>query len=71
MCAALFFQRDFLVLENCFASLTNFSIDLRPIITTIILAAVVLGYKKLKGKKLSSILLIVISAFLGVGVYSI
>lgn len=60
-----------MVLENCFALSTNLSIDPRSMIITIILAAVVLGFKKLKGKKLSPILLIVISAFLGVGVYSI
>lgn len=60
-----------MVFENCFASLTNPGIDPRSIIITIVLAAVMLGFKKLKGKKLSPILLIVISAFLGVGVYSI
>ena len=56
---------------NCLGSISAVKADARALIITALLVASMLGYKKLKNKKLSPIMLIIISAFLGAGVYSI
>ena len=47
------------------------NIDLRAIIVFAVVAGASFGYKKLKGKKLSPIIVIVISALLGIILYSL
>lgn len=60
-----------MVAGNCFGSVSAVKADARALIMTALLVAAMLGYKKLKNKKLSPIMLIVISALLGMGVYSL
>ena len=59
-----------MVLRNCFGSISAPHFDLHAIIITAILAAAMFGYKHFAKKKLSPILLIVISAVAGIVVNS-
>lgn len=61
----------YMVTGNCLRTAGNARIDLRALIITAILAGSMLGYKHLTKKKLSPILLIVISAVAGMIVYGI
>lgn len=61
----------YMVLGNCFGALAEVSINLQAIIITALLAASMYGYKHFAKKKLSPILLIVISAVAGIVVYGI
>ena len=61
----------YMVIGNCLRTAGNAWIDLRALIITAILAGSMLGYKHLTKKKLSPILLIVISAVAGMIVYGI
>ena len=56
----------FMVLRNCFGMITDISIDFRAIIITAILVAAMFGYRFMLKKKLSPIMLIAISAVLGI-----
>lgn len=56
---------------NCFGVIHAWKMNFRAGIITVILVAVMAGYKKLEKKKLSPILLIVIAAAAGVVVYGI
>ena len=59
----------YMVIHNCFPG--NWMPDLQAVILTVLLAAVMVIYPKLAKKKLPSIALILISAILGIIVYSI
>ena len=61
----------YMVFTNCFGTISSASIHPQALITTVILAAAMLGYKHLKKKKLSPIALIIISAVAGILVYGI
>ena len=61
----------FMVWSNCFGPIMAMGINVRAIIMTAILAGSMFGYKGIKKKKLSPILLIVISAVAGMAVYGI
>ena len=61
----------FMVFSNCFGQVSNLQINLKAIIITAILAIAMLGYPYVAKKKLSPILLIVISAVAGIVVYGI
>jgi len=61
----------YMVLENCFGTITEIRANIQAIIITALLAASMVGYKHFEKKKLSPILLIVISAVAGVVVYGI
>ena len=61
----------YMVLANCFGSVYAITVNARALIITAILAASMLGYKYFAKKKLSPILLIVISAIAGVAVYGV
>ena len=61
----------FMLLQNCFGSLLSPSCNLRAIVMAVLLFAAKLIYPRLTKKKLSPILLIVISAVLGVIVFGI
>ena len=60
----------YMVVCNCFGSVSALSANFQAIITDI-LVALMLGYKHFKKKKLSPILLIVLSAVAGMLVYGI
>ena len=59
----------FMVLSNCFGQLSALTVNWRAIITTALLLAAIFGYKHFAKKKLSPILLIVISAVIGIIVF--
>lgn len=61
----------YMIMKNCITPLNSGNADLWPIFMTVILAAVYFGPRKLMKKKMSPILLIVVSAVLGVGIYGI
>lgn len=61
----------YMVLRNCFGTISARKLDLRAVILTAILCASMFGYKHVTKKKLSPILLIVIAAMTGVIVYGI
>ena len=59
----------YMVVSNCFGSISAVSVNFQSIIITAILVALLFGYKHFKKKKLSPILLIVLSAAAGIVVY--
>ncbi len=61
----------YMVVSNCFGSVPEFSGNFQAIIITAILVATMLGYRHFKKKKLSPIMLIVLSAVAGIAVYGI
>ena len=61
----------YMVFGNCFGPVTALGLDLQAVVITALLIAVKFGYQKKSGKKLSPILLILISAVMGVAVYGI
>jgi len=60
-----------MVLTNCFGMISSVKADLRSIIITALLAAVLFGYRRIAGKKLSPVLLILAAAAAGILVYAI
>ena len=58
-----------MVINNCFPSIFSLSFDFAAIGITAVLYAVLLLYRKLRSKKLSPILLIILSAILGILFY--
>lgn len=60
-----------MVLGNGFGTVSTIQVNVRAIVITAALAAALLGYQKVKHKKLSPILLIILAAFLGAGIYSV
>lgn len=61
----------YMVLSNCFGAITAIKADIQAIILTAILVASMFGYKHFAKKRLSPILLIVISAIAGIAVYGV
>ena len=61
----------YMVLKNCFSTISALQINTRAIIITAILAVSMFGYKHFAKKKLSPIRLIVIAAMAGMIVYGI
>ncbi len=61
----------YMVLSNCFGTISAIKVNVQAIILTAIMVASMFGYKHFAKKKLSPILLIVISAVAGVVVYGI
>ena len=59
----------YMVISNCFGSVSALSANFQAIIITAILVALMLGYEHFKKKNLSPILLIVLSAATGIIVY--
>lgn len=60
----------YMVIRNCFGNISGWEINLQAVLVTAVLAICMAAYKKIKKKKLSPILLIVISAVLGMIVYA-
>ena len=61
----------YMLLQNCFVSMLSPSFNLHTIAIAILLFAVKYCYRRITGKKISPILLIVISAGLGILVFGI
>ena len=61
----------YMVVNNCFGSVSALSANYQAIIITAILVASMCGYKHFKKKKLSPVLLIVLSAVAGMVIYGI
>ena len=61
----------YMVVSNCFGSVSASSANFQAIIITAVLVASMFGYKHFVEKKPSPILLIVISAAMGIVVYGI
>lgn len=60
-----------MILKNCIVPLKQQTVDLWPVFMTLILALLYFGSRKISKRKMSPILLIVVSAVLGVAVYGI
>ena len=61
----------YMVFKNCFGSLNTFGINIRAIVITVILVVAMFGYNKVMQRKLSPIMLIVLSAIAGIITYGI
>ena len=61
----------YMVVNNCFGSVSALSANYQAIIITAILVASMFGYKHFKKKKLSPVLLIVLSSVAGMVIYGI
>ena len=61
----------YMVVTNCFLKTSAFKINLHAIVITVVLSGIMTLYKSFTKKKLSPILLIVVSALVGMVVYSI
>jgi len=61
----------YMVLKNCFGTITAITVNVQAVVITALLGASMLGYKYFAKKKLSPILLIVISAIAGIVIYGI
>ena len=61
----------YMVLGNCFGTVAELSFNVQSVIITAVLAAAMIGYRHIAKKKLSPILLIVLSAAAGIVVYGI
>ena len=61
----------FMVITHCLSLTAGFMVDWKALLLTVVLAAVLYLSKPLFKKKVSPILLIIISAILGIGLYAI
>lgn len=61
----------YIILVNCFGTITEIKIDLQAIIITILLVISMIGYKQITKKKLTPIMLIILSAIAGIVIYGI
>lgn len=59
----------YMVVNNCLMREAGLSMNLKAVLITVLLFAIKFGYKKIAKKKLSPIMLIVVSAVLGMVVY--
>lgn len=59
----------YMILNNCFALKSGFSLQVRPLLITLLLLALAFGSTPLLKKKTSPIMLIIVSAVLGVLFY--
>ncbi|MBQ2900701.1 MAG: chromate transporter [Agathobacter sp.] len=60
-----------LIVTNCITMKENIGVDVKAVYIMLILLGVMFGYQKITRKKLSSIMLIVVSAIVGIGVGAI
>ena len=57
-----------LIVTNCVMMKDSLSVDIKALCILLILGAIMLGYQKITKKKLSPIMLIVVSAVVGIGI---
>lgn len=55
--------------KNCFGKIAAIQADGKAILLTVLLLAALFGYRKLTKKKLSPIMLIILGAIFGIGIY--
>ncbi len=61
----------YMVLKHCFGTVCDLCFNTREIIITTVLTVAVIGYKYIRKRKIPPVLLIVVGAVLGMGVYAI
>lgn len=61
----------YMVISNCLGNISAWKMNFQAVIITVVLVICMAGYKKIKKKKLSPVLLIVISAVAGMIVHGI
>ena len=61
----------YMILKSCFGTLPAVSADVQAILITAVLFAAMIGYKHFRKKKLSPIMIIVLSAAAGIIVYGV
>jgi len=61
----------YMVFGNCFGAVAELSFHVQSVIITVVLAASMIGYRYIAKKKLSPIVLIVLSAAAGIVVYGV
>ena len=61
----------YMVLENCFGSMYAIKVDWHAVIITMMLVVSMVGYKQIAKNKLSPVILIILSAVIGIVVYGI
>ena len=61
----------YMVFGNCFGGISTIKLNMQAMVITVILVAFMVGYKHIGKKKLSPIMLIVLSAMTGIVVYGI
>lgn len=59
----------YMAVGNCFGTITDAKINMQATIVTVVLLAAMIGYKRVAKKKLSPIMLIMLSAVVGIVVY--
>ena len=61
----------YMVLGNCFGSMSAIKVDWNAVVITMMLIVSMVGYKQMLKRKLSPVMLIILSAVIGIGVYGI
>jgi len=61
----------YMILNNCFGLKSGFSFDWKAVVLTVILAVIMFGFRPIIKKKTSPIMLIILSAVLGIIVHGI
>lgn len=61
----------YMIFVNCFGNISAIKVNMQVIFITILLMLAMIGYKKIAKQKLSPIMLIVLSAVLGIVIYGI
>ena len=61
----------YMIIQNCLSARQSMNIDIISLVITVTLAIIAIAYKQVAKKKMSPIMLIIISAFLGLMVYAI
>lgn len=61
----------YMIFVNCFGNISAIKVNMQAILVTILLMLAMIGYKKIAKHKLSPIMLIVLSAVLGIVIYGI
>ena len=61
----------YMIIQNCLSARHSMNIDIISLVITVTLAIIAIAYKQVTKKKMSPIMLIIISAFLGLVVYAI
>ena len=61
----------YMIIQNCLSARQSMNIDIISLVITVTLAIIAIAYKKVTKKKMSPIMLIIISAFLGLMMYAI
>ena len=61
----------YMIIQNCLSARQSMNIDIISLVITVTLAIIAIAYKQVTKNKMSPIMLIIISAFLGLMVYAI